>query len=95
MTPDAERWLRSADTDLGAAHVLINAGFHSHAVFHSHLYLEKLLKALISDIRDADPVPFSHNLTYLSSHAGTRSDEATLSFFAMLSPHSVDARLPR
>lgn len=70
---DVERvvqyWLTAATDDRTAAEHLLQSGDYPHVLFFAHLYLEKLLKALI--VRSTgEHAPISHHLRYLAEKAG-------------------------
>ncbi len=58
-------WLTTAEDDWKVACDLFEKARYTYSLFFGHLYLEKLLKALIIQNTET-PTPISHNLLYLS-----------------------------
>ncbi|MBI2832535.1 MAG: HEPN domain-containing protein [Chloroflexi bacterium] len=61
-------WLRSAEYDFETARHMLVTGRYIYVVFFSHLVIEKLLKALVTEVNDK-PAPRSHDLIFLASSA--------------------------
>ena len=59
-----EYWKSGAESDLESAEILINNNKLLQGLFFCHLYIEKILKALVvKQIKDIPPK--THNLKYL------------------------------
>ena len=61
-------WLTTAQDDLETAETLIKAKKYHHALFFSHLALEKLIKGLVYKNTNNHPLPI-HNLKRLATQA--------------------------
>ena len=66
---EANRWLRQAENDLGAARVMQREGFFAQACFLAHQVAEKALKALAYN--RGDRYVIGHSLTELVSDLAT------------------------
>ncbi len=86
-------WLKSADQDWSAASHLFEKKDYTHALFFSHLTLEKILKAIFTDKQDTTP-PFSHNLVYLSEKANLELNEKDIELLEEVSDFNLEARYP-
>lgn len=59
------RWKESARAEWESARVLQEHGHHAQTLFHCHLSVEKILKAIYIEENDTEP-PYSHNLVVLA-----------------------------
>ncbi|MBU0700181.1 HEPN domain-containing protein [bacterium] len=86
-------WLATADDDWKVAGHLFEKGDYTYALFFGHLYLEKLLKALIVQNTKL-PAPISHSLLYLSQKTSLflSSDQETL--MDRITGYNLAARYP-
>jgi HEPN domain-containing protein len=86
------RWMAIAESDWRAAELLAANGLPSQAVFHTHLWVEKVLKALVTERLTLAAVPRTHNLRTLLSIAVENPPRWLESFLGTLSPHSTSSR---
>jgi len=94
---DVERvvqyWLTTAADDWTAAEHLFQSGDYPHALFFAHLYLEKLLKALI--VRSTgEHAPISHHLRYLAERGGLDLTPEQKAFLVRVTEYAVRTRYP-
>jgi HEPN domain-containing protein len=89
---EAARWLAMADEDWEVARLVLTAGYRSACVFHVHLSLEKLLKALIIEATGDDTPPYSHNLPYLASRLRRQIPDNVSDLLSVLTSYGEDAR---
>lgn len=94
---DVERvvqyWLTTAADDWTAAEHLLQSGDYPHVLFFAHLYLEKLLKALI--VRSTgEHAPISHHLRYLAEKAGLDLTPEQEAFLLRVTEYAVRTRYP-
>ncbi len=66
-------WLASAEDDMMVAQHLYEVGDYPQALFFGHLYLDKLLKALVVQ-ETGTHAPYKHNLALLAKAAGINVD---------------------
>ena len=92
MRLETERWLAMADEDWQVAALALSAGYRNAFVFHAHLSVEKVLKALIIEATGNDVPPFSHNLLFLASRAGLFLPDNVKALLRRLTPLGTDAR---
>lgn len=62
-------WTESAAEDWPVTKHLLDSGAYQYALFFGHLYLEKLLKAMVVS-RTGRHAPRTHNLLFLAERAG-------------------------
>lgn len=86
-------WLKSAAEDRLVAGHLLEKRDYRYALFLGHLYLEKLLKALVVQ-ETAEQAPYSHNLLFLANKAGIELSEDDQELFDRMTRWSIDARYP-
>ena len=91
MKPDTLTWLKIAETDLGAAEVLLDRGFLPNAIFCSHQVIEKLLKALWVEAHAEGFPPRTHDLTELAEDLALNLS-AWAAFLKDLTNQSVASR---
>lgn len=94
---DVERvvqyWLATAADDWMAAEHLFQCGDYPHALFFAHLYLEKLLKALI--VRSTgEHAPIGHHLRYLAKRGGLDLSQEQEAFLIRVTEYAVRTRYP-
>lgn len=86
-------WSESAEYDFDTAKSLIKAKRFPHALFFSHLALEKLLKALV--VRASKKhAPFTHSLTFLAEKTELEISEQLMDKLAEYTEFNIEARYP-
>ena len=93
MRAETGNWLEGAEYDLESARHMYATGRYLYVVFLCHLTLEKMLKALVSEITDM-PAPKSHDLIYLLKRAGISPAPQHLEFLGKVNNASIPARYP-
>jgi HEPN domain-containing protein len=93
MKSETRNWLKSAEYDLESARHLFSAGRYLYVVFLCHLTLEKMLKALVSEIT-TEPVPRSHDLILLLRRSRLVPEKLYLEFLGKLNNASIPTRYP-
>ena len=93
MRPDTKNWLESAAYDLETARHMLSSGRYIYVIFLCHLTLEKMLKALVSEVRDK-AAPKSHDLIYLTKQAGVNLETGYYEFISKLNSVSIPTRYP-
>jgi HEPN domain-containing protein len=90
----AEQWIALADEDFDAAEAMLAAGKWKYTVFLSQQSLEKFLKALHIQTKNALAPPI-HNLFRLAEIIGKeRFSESQLRFFSEISVYYLASRYP-
>jgi HEPN domain-containing protein len=88
-----EYWTKSAQDDLPVtAHLLASKDYH-YALFFGHLYLEKLMKALVAQVRE-EHAPRSHNLIYLAECADLSLSGFQREILARVNKYNLETRYP-
>ncbi len=93
MRDDTRNWIASAEYDIGTARDLFRAGRYIYVVFMSHLALEKMLKAHVTEVIQAEPAK-THSLAYLVRKAGLELPPEIGDFLGEISNGSVPTRYP-
>ena len=92
---EAERWLLTAEEDLEAAELLLQAGKHAHCCFLTQQSGEKAVKALWR-LLDADP--WGHSIQRLVAEFPARDDlpdyDAWIERAALLDKFYIPTRYP-
>jgi len=86
-------WLESAEEDWPVIKHLVESGDYRHALFFGHLYLEKLLKALVVRATESH-APRTHNLLFLAERADLDLSEETSDLLLRVTGKSIDTRYP-
>ena len=86
-------WLTSAEDDQRVAEHLFEKGDYAYTLFFGHLYLEKLLKAIVVKISDTQ-APAIHNLRVLSEMAKLPVSDEQLEFLIKVQDYNLRARYP-
>jgi len=86
-------WLSIAPDDLKAAEHLLEKGLYPQALFFAHLYLEKVLKALVV-LRTGQHAPITHNLRYLAEKGDLPLTEEQKAFLTRVTEFSLKTRYP-
>jgi HEPN domain-containing protein len=89
---ETEAWLASAESDAGAARLLLANGFYSQSIFYTHLSVEKVLKALVMEHLNQERPPVTHNLVSLIEAIVPNPPERLYDFLVRLSPESTGTR---
>lgn len=93
MKDETLNWLEAAAYDLESAHHMLSSGRYLYVVFLCHLTLEKMLKALVSEVT-AKPAPRSHDLIYLVKKSAISPEPRHLEFIGKLNNASIPTRYP-
>lgn len=93
MRKDAQNFLLSADYDLGTAEHMLKTGRYIYVVFMCHLALEKMLKAVATEVTNKT-VSKTHNLLYLTKLAGLTFSDKHLEFVSKINNASIITRYP-
>jgi HEPN domain-containing protein len=93
MRPEATNWLKGADYDLESARYMLSSQRYLYVVFLCHLALEKLLKALVSEVTQTQ-APRSHDLVYLIKRSGISPDSRHMDFISIMNNASIITRYP-
>lgn len=86
-------WFVEAEEALQVAEHLLEKNDYSYALFFGHLAIEKLLKALFSDRRQAH-APQVHNLVRLAMLAGMELDDSRREALLLITAFRIEARYP-
>lgn len=86
-------WTESAAEDWPVAKNLLDSGAHQYALFFGHLYLEKLLKALVVS-RTGRHAPRTHNLLFLAERAGLSISPQQHEVLLRVTAYNIDTRYP-
>lgn len=81
MRKDTENFILSAGYDLQTAEYMYETGRYIYVVFFCHLSIEKMLKAIITELFDK-PAPKTHNLIYLIKLTGLKIPQDFLEFYS-------------
>ncbi len=93
MRPETRNWIEAADYDLESARQMLSSRRYLYVVFFCHLTLEKLLKAIVSEVT-GQPAPRSHDLVMLVKRSGVAPAKHHLEFMGKLNGASVPTRYP-
>jgi HEPN domain-containing protein len=93
MKSETKNWLESAEYDLESARNMFSTGRYLYVVFLCHLTLEKMLKALVSEVT-TEPAPRSHDLILLLRRSCIIPESNHLEFIGKLNNASIPTRYP-
>jgi HEPN domain-containing protein len=93
MRKDTANFIASAEYDLNTAEHMLKTARYIYVIFMCHLSIEKMLKALCSEVTDKIP-PKTHNLIYLTKLSGIHFFEYHFEFVSKLNNASVVTRYP-
>ena len=93
MRSDTENWIALAEYDLDTARHMLVTGRYLYVVFISHLALEKMLKAHVTEATQDIPAK-SHDLIYLVKKAGLDVPQPHLDFIGKINTASIPTRYP-
>jgi len=86
-------WLELAEDDWPVAEHLLASGDHHYALFFGHLYLEKLLKALVVKATE-EHAPRTHNLLFLAERAGLAVPDDKHDVLLRVTGYNIETRYP-
>lgn len=86
-------WLTSAEDDIRVAQHLYDAGDYPQALFFGHLYLEKVLKALVVQETETH-APYSHNLLSLAGKSGIELSPQNETDLDRITKYNIETRYP-
>lgn len=84
-------WFEGAEDDLKTAKSLFVSKRYHHCLFFCHLFLEKIIKALVVK-KTKQQVPYVHNLVRLSELSGIEFSEKQLDLLAEITSFNIEAR---
>lgn len=84
-------WLESADDDLKTAQSLFISKRYHHCLFFCHLFIEKIIKALILK-KSGQPAPHGHKLSRLAKLTGIKFSKEQIEFLDELTSFNIEAR---
>ncbi len=93
MLKATQNWLAQVDYDLATAEHMLHAGRYIYVIFMSHLALEKILKALVTEESRRLP-PRTHNLIDLAQRGRLSLAQEQREFIGKLNNASVVTRYP-
>lgn len=85
------KWIESAESDWDTAKLLFSSGKYAHCLFFCHLFLEKLLKAVIVHQTNEAPTA-THDVEFLAKKINYPMDKTIKSQLAEISTFNVEAR---
>jgi HEPN domain-containing protein len=88
-----ENWLAQVDYDLATAEQMLRAGRYIYVIFMSHMALEKVLKAVLTEETRKLP-PRTHNLIDLAQRAQLALSQEHQDFIGKINNASVVVRYP-
>ncbi|MCK4402000.1 HEPN domain-containing protein [bacterium] len=84
-------WVEGAEDDLKTAKSLFVSKRYHHCLFFCHLFLEKIIKALVVK-KIKHQAPYVHNLVRLSELSGIEFSEEQLDLLAEITSFNIEAR---
>ncbi len=93
MVNPVENWRKSSLYDLSTAGALLQTGHYLSVIFHCHLAVEKMLKAVVENVTGKTP-PKTHNLRNLLTESNISVTENVSDLIDELSDLSVPMRYP-
>jgi HEPN domain-containing protein len=93
MRSDTQNWIALAEYDLETARHMLATGRYLYVVFMSHLALEKILKAHVTEVTQSIPAK-SHDLIYLLKKAELDLPLPYLDFIGIINSASIPTRYP-
>ena len=84
-------WFEGAEDDLKTAKSLFVSKRYHHCLFFCHLFLEKIIKALVVK-KTKQQTPYVHNLVRLSELSGIEFSEEQLDLLAEITSFNIEAR---
>jgi len=86
-------WLKSAEDDWPIVGRLFASSDFHYALFFGHLYVEKLLKALIAQAT-SEHAPRTHNLLILADRAGLQLNDEKRQQLIRITAYNLETRYP-
>lgn len=86
-------WIITADDDLKSIRICFRARDYVKALFWGHLYLEKLLKAVITK-QTGKHAPYGHKLPTLARKAKLELTQDQIAFLERVTDYNIKARYP-
>jgi len=86
-------WMELAEADWPVVDHLFASGDYNYALFLGHLYLEKLLKAMVVRITRSH-APRTHNLLFLAECADLTVSEEKRDALVRVTGYSIETRYP-
>lgn len=86
-------WVELAEADWPVVEHLFTSGDYNYALFIGHLYLEKLLKALVVELTQRH-APRTHNLLFLAEQARLTVSESRREVLMRVTVYSIETRYP-
>ena len=86
-------WSDAAQDDWPVTGHLFASHDYHYALFFGHLYLEKLMKALVVQVRE-EHAPRSHNLIYLAERASLTISDSQREILARVNKYNLETRYP-
>jgi len=93
MRKDTNNFIKSAEYDLNTAEFMLKSGRYIYVIFMCHLSLEKMLKAITTEITQKIS-PKSHNLIYLLKLGNIQLPHELFNFIAKINNASIVTRYP-
>jgi HEPN domain-containing protein len=87
-------WLELARDDWPVAMHLLASGDYHYALFFGHLYLEKLLKAVVVKAT-GEHAPRTHNLLFLAERAGLAVPDDRHDVLLRVTGYNIETRYPQ
>ncbi|GAI78958.1 unnamed protein product [marine sediment metagenome] len=93
MRKDTNNFIKSAEYDLNTAEFMLKSERYIYVIFMCHLSLEKMLKAITTEITQKIS-PKSHNLIYLLKLGNIQLPSELFNFIAKINNASIVTRYP-
>jgi len=93
MRKDTNNFIKSAEYDLNTAEFMLKSRRYIYVIFMCHLSLEKMLKAITTEITQKIS-PKSHNLIYLLKLGNIQLPSELFNFIAKINNASIITRYP-
>jgi HEPN domain-containing protein len=93
MRPETKNWLASAEYDFETAKHMLSSQRYIYVVFLCHLAVEKMLKAIASEVHSKSP-PRTHDLIFLNRYAEVIFEPGHYEIVSKLNNASVPTRYP-
>lgn len=87
-------WIDTANKDWQALQNMFKSKDYVHALFFSHLVLEKLCKAYWVKTNTANTPPKIHNLITLAAQANLQLTETYIEFLSQMNQFQLEGRYP-
>lgn len=84
-------WVKSSELDLGTAEDLFKTKHYHNCLFFCHLFVEKIIKALIVKNTDENPLPI-HKLRLLAKDTRVEFSKEQLKLLDKITDFNIKAR---